>query len=397
MKSKLIAAIEESETNNIVELINFELSKQSPIIEAIENDAQNELVTFIYCGDCNTHSVNVYSPLIGVFPHKMSRLKNTNYFYYTLVVPNNIRVSYAYLPNDSENYDEITNKEQRMQKFTHMWGKLTPDSFNRRQINLKNAIDIGYDSPRVRITNSILEMPFAPTNYWSQKRQSIQNIVLEKFNIKSKILSSQRDYWVCLPREYDKNKKYPLLIVFDGQLYCDSGISLTTIIDNLVYENKIPPIITVFIDSIGFYQRAEDLKCSKLFLEFITHEFFADINLKYSISKNRSDHILMGASLGGLFSLYSSLQHPDLFGKVYSQSGVDKILSPIIHADSGYPLKIYLDVGSLENTVPFIEMREMLLSAGHNVLYNVFPGAHDLVCWETAIPNALIYLLKEDN
>lgn len=393
IKSKFIALCKRSMlTNKLDNLIKEELTKQCPIIEDIPEDAHNKLVTFIYCGDQYTHTANLYSPLLGGrgFPHKMTRLGNTNYFYYTLIVPDNIRVSYAFLPNDTTNYDEPQNNEQFIQKFINMVSALIPDSYNLKKIILKTG------KPKVQIIISILEMPFAPSQYWSQKKISVPNGQVTKFSIDSDILQTERDYWIYLPPSYDKNMHYPLLIVFDGQLYYESGIPLPTIIDNLIYEQKTPPIIVLLIDSIGFYERAIDLKCSEIFLKFVTHELLPEINLKYSISNDRLDKILMGASLGGLFSLYTSLKCPDLVGKVLSQSDGDNIISKFICRDQKYPLKIYLDIGSLENAAIIQKTRDLLSYVGHEVIYRVFPGSHDLVCWETAIPNALILLLKED-
>jgi enterochelin esterase family protein len=272
-----------------------------------------------------------------------------------------------------------------------MWSALIPDSYNPNKIILKTG------KPRVQITTSILEMSFAPSQYWSQKKLTVPNGQLTKFSIDSDILQSQRDYWIYLPTSYDKNVCHPLLIVFDGQFYYESGIPLPTIIDKLIDEKKIPPIIVVFIDSIGFYERMIDLKCSQLFLHFITLELLPEINSKYSISNNRLDKALMGASLGGLFSLYASLKHPDLFGKVLSQSDGDNSISQLIQGDQAYPLKIYLDIGSLENASTIQKTRDLLLSVGHEVIYEVIPGSHDLICWETAIPNALILLFGANN
>jgi enterochelin esterase-like enzyme len=55
---------------------------------------------------------------------------------------------------------------------------------------------------------------------------------------------------------------------------------------------------------------------------------------------------------------------------------------------------VYLDIGSLENSAITEGVRDLLLAAGHKVLYHVFPGSHDYKCWETSIPNALIQLFK---
>jgi enterochelin esterase-like enzyme len=182
-----------------------------------------------------------------------------------------------------------------------------------------------------------------------------------------------------------------LLIVFDGQFYHESGISLPTIVDNLIDKQKIPPMIVVFIDSISFLERSTDLKCSERFLEFMTSELLPLLNSIYSISTNPMDKILMGASLGGLFSLYASLMRPDLFGKVLSQSDGDNIISELIKKNKVYPRKVYLDIGSLENAASIQKTRDLLLSVGHEVCYQVFSGAH---AWYAG---KQLYLLRLSN
>src|SRR5579871_3149657 len=131
MKSKFIEHCENVNKDNLKKFISEELFKQCPIIEEIPNDEHNKLVTFFYCGDQHTNEVNLYSPLLGGrgFPHKMIKLSDTNYFYYSSVVPDNIRVSYAFLPNDLNNYDEVENNERAIQIFIKMWAELIPDPF----------------------------------------------------------------------------------------------------------------------------------------------------------------------------------------------------------------------------------------------------------------------------
>jgi enterochelin esterase-like enzyme len=385
MNSEFITECKQSDSIDKMNLLIIEkLKKYSPVVEDMPNDANNKLVTFFYHG-INLESVSIYSPLVGIFPKIMARLNNSDYFYYSLTVPANIRVTYAFTVNDQANYDDIQTKEQINATFIKMWAELIPDPNNPEQIILKTG------DPRVVISISILEMPFAPTREWSNKNNSAPNGNLVKSEIDSSLLKSKRNYWTYLPASYSENIIYPVLIVFDGQFYCESGTSLPTILDNLIYANKIPPVIAVFIDSIGFDKRQKDLR-GDTFLDFLINEFLPEIGSKYSISHRYQDRILMGASLGGFFSLYASLKRPDLFGKVLSQSDGDSIILSLINKTQT-PLKLYLDIGSIENPEGIKRISELLSSAGHEVIFRTIPGAHDIVSWETAIPGALIELL----
>lgn len=386
MKSALIAACEKFDS---IDQINSHLSNElrihCPVIEDMHNNIDNKLVSFIYEGT-NLQTVSLYSPLLGNFPKKMERLDDTNWFYFTLVVPVNIRVTYAFIENDLVDYDHIQTKDQSLSVFIEMWSKLKPDKCNTKRITLKTG------NPRVIINTSILEMPFAPSLNWSQKKDLVPKGGVHKEEIYSTYLQSTRDYWVYLPIGYSNSENYPLLIVFDGQFYHESGIPLPTIIDNLIHEKMIPPIIAVLIDSVGFDMRAKDFR-SESFSDFIINEMIPEITSKYSISNDCYDRILMGASLGGYISLYLSLKHPGTFGNVISQSDGDETILSLIKKSIN-PLNIYLDIGSTEQSENIDKIYKLLSLAGNKVIYKVIPGAHDLVSWETAIPDALIKLLK---
>jgi len=95
MKSNFISACEKFNSADKMDLfIRQELKNHCPIVEKIPNDNDHQLVTFIYHG-IDLESVNLYSPLIGIFPIKMMRLSSSNYFYYSLVVSVNIRATWT--------------------------------------------------------------------------------------------------------------------------------------------------------------------------------------------------------------------------------------------------------------------------------------------------------------
>ena len=391
MNDDLIHLLEKKiATNELDSFLQSELGQQSPIIENNPADENNLIVTFIYQGDGDCHNANLYSSLVGNLPQPMIRLKNTNYFYYQVIVPNNIRASYAFLPNWIIHEVDRTDREKSLKLFAELWPELINDPYNPD----KQILTTG--EAKATINMSILEMPAAPSKIWSDQNKQTPQGSVTRHTITSKSLNSDRDYWVYLPKAYDKNTQYPLLLVFDGQLYYESGIPLPTILDNLIAENKISPVIAVLIDSVGFITRRTDLNCSETYLEFITDELLSEIHSRYLISTNRADRIVMGASLGGIFSLYAALKRSDLFGKVLSNSsGSNAIIDRLIQMNHSSKLKVYLDIGSLENPDSTKAVRDLLLANDHAVIYQEFPGAHDYACWETSIPSALMQLLND--
>jgi enterochelin esterase family protein len=80
--------------------------KGAPIIEDIENEYENKLVTFIYEGDNECKSV-LFVPEIGrdrfkdnYKDFKMERILETNLWYITYEIEKDMRLMYFFSPND---------------------------------------------------------------------------------------------------------------------------------------------------------------------------------------------------------------------------------------------------------------------------------------------------------
>jgi enterochelin esterase family protein len=225
----------------------------------------------------------------------------------------------------------------------------------------------------------------------------------------SPILQNTRSLWIYLPTNYsNSNKPYPLLIAFDGQAYVSELIPTPQILDRLILEKKIPPTVGVFVDSIDC--RNLELPCYSPFIQFITQELLPWVYQNYNVTKDPHKIIVTGSSYGGLAATYAALIHPEIFGKVLSQSGA------FWWAPNGYeglwlideyrkqnklPVEFYLDVGLKEtedwgNGLNMIEvnriMRDLLRQKGITVHYVEFDGDHDYEDWAKAFPDALIRL-----
>ncbi|MCC9024040.1 alpha/beta hydrolase [Bacillus nakamurai] len=89
-----------------------------------------------------------------------------------------------------------------------------------------------------------------------------------------------------------------------------------------------------------------------LYLYDLTHHFIPMAEEKWNISKNPRTRGLIGASLGGLFSMYAFLQKPGVFGRIGSLSGSFWYEKAACFVRSA-PLRpkqqrIYMSVGSRE-------------------------------------------------
>jgi hypothetical protein len=84
-----------------------------------------------------------------------------------------------------------------------------------------------------------------------------------------------------------------------GLAYLDA-VPTPTILDNLVGEGKIPPLVTVLPDSLDQETRNRELPCHKPFVEFLTQELMPWVHEHYHVTSDPAQTIVGGSSYGGL-------------------------------------------------------------------------------------------------
>lgn len=175
---------------------------------------------------------------------------------------------------------------------------------------------------------------------------------------------------VGLPADYAKEtgKRYPVVYVTDA--YWDF-VRIETIQGTLVYDRVAPAYITVGLGYAGenldygdirrwdltpvpFEDNGERSGHAADFLRAIEHEIIPFIEREYRVDS--SYRVLAGASLGGLFTLYSMYTRPELFQAYVAATpavgvGDDWIFGyEETFAKSGKPLKarLYMTAGGNE-------------------------------------------------
>lgn len=146
--------------------------------------------------------------------------------------------------------------------------------------------------------------------------------------IYTKILGRQVEVEIFSPPQLDASKKYPLLILNDGQ---DSeAVRLKSTLEKLVTEQSIPEIIVVGVtagDRLQEYGVAyrHDYhgrgKLAKAYADYICSELLPYLRYRYPLTNDVTQQVIAGYSLGGLSAIDISWNHPELFGKVGVFSG----------------------------------------------------------------------------
>jgi predicted alpha/beta superfamily hydrolase len=190
---------------------------------------------------------------------------------------------------------------------------------------------------------------------------------------------------VSLPGGYaNSHKKYPVLYVMDSQW--DFPLA-TALYGQQYYDGFIPEMIIVGITWGGTHPNPDSLRArdytpttekrlpqsggADQFLQCIQNEVFPLIEKNYRTDEN--DRILMGCSLGGLFTLYTLFTHPQMFNRYIAASPAfmwdDAVLNQYekkyYENKSNPPAKLFMCVGGVENSVPAFEKFADFLKGRH--------------------------------
>jgi enterochelin esterase-like enzyme len=220
--------------------------------------------------------------------------------------------------------------------------------------------------------------------------------------VESRILGGPRKIAVYLPPGYEESKeRYPVLYVQDGSEYMRRANAAGTA-QWLMMEKKVRPFIIVFIDPA---ERMKEYWASDAFADFMAQELVPYVDANYRTRPVRDARALLGASLGGVISVWTALRHPELFARVGGQSTAFQIddervvrqLARLAEArGAAHTFRFYFDAGLYE---PIYEVnrrvRVMLAAKGYPVTYLESPSGHNYTTWQTRLADAYTALWAE--
>jgi len=416
---RLINLQKEVEAGNAAALEIFwqEIAEQgTPLVETIADDHTNILVTFLWRAESQTSNVRVLSDDIlprNPAENAMTRLLDTNLWYKSYRLHGDLRFEYLISPNDPE---LLGSQPETWQARTATWQM---DPLNPKQYLLPDDGEHpewedfwGMWSNWVRRTHSLAELPTAPPQPWIMPRPDVSAGQVEKHRLASKILGNSRMIYAYTPTNYSTNlEPYSLLIFFDAWLY-HQIIPIPIILDNLLAEDAIPPLVAILIDIPDFASRSE-LVNFPAYLDFLKQEFIPWARQTYHVTTDPSLTIVGGSSLSGVTAAIAALRYPDLFGNVISQSGWfgwkpeddtehEWMARQFAHATKA-SVRFYLEAGSLEfdegsRDQPSLllsnrHLRTVLQAKGYSVYYNEYQGAHQPVVWQGTLADGLLSLI----
>ena len=379
---KFIEVLESSPLKNRQELVDKYYSKlanetEFPIINGAE-------VTFVYKGSGS--SVKLSGDMTGWEANfiQMRHIDGTDIYYKKKLFEANARIDYKIVVDNKWILDPLNKK-------------ISKSGFGE---NSEFSMPLYPKQPEVAYYEEIPHGSIIKDQYISCNAVK-----------KGRIETSSRRYHVYLPPNYSKDKKYTTLYFQDGMDYI-FNMKINNVLDYMIYNKDIDPVIAVFIDYID---RDEDyIKNQKdVYADFLLNEFVPFIDSNYSTIKNRKNRVIIGLSNSGSSAVYISHKNSEIFGKVLSHSGAVNCLytngtsfGSKLNENLGdrmeienYPVKIYLNAGTYEGFVyPNKRLYDQLKKNPSviDVKFDIENQGHALPFWRDTTREALIWLLQEE-
>ena len=229
--------------------------------------------------------------------------------------------------------------------------------------------------------------------------------------------------WLPPGYETDRNRRYPVLYMHDGQNVFDPvtssfGVdwSIDETANDLIKKKSIDPIIVV-----GIYNTGDRMKeytpgdKGTAYMDFIVKTVKPLIDSTYRTKPDRKNTIVGGSSAGGIISFMLAWEHPDIFSKAICMSPAFKTptsmgagwdYAKVVATSTGKKKDVffYIDNGGvgLESQLqPGVdEMITALKSKGYqegkDFSVVIDPTAkHSEADWAKRFPNALKLVFKQ--
>jgi enterochelin esterase family protein len=119
------------------------------------------------------------------------------------------------------------------------------------------------------------------------------------------------------PARFRTSRRYPLLIVHDGQDYLRFA-RFKTVLDNLIHQRDIAGMVVAITHPPD---RMEQYRDSEQHARYLAEELVPSLERDLPLLGTPAGRGLMGASLGAVASLSTAIRYPRFFGRLLLQSG----------------------------------------------------------------------------
>ena len=199
----------------------------------------------------------------------------------------------------------------------------------------------------------------------TRRRDAHGNRIAADAHEQSEACPYTRTIWVYVPAQYEAGTPAPFLVAQDGYLYLNR---LPRVLDNLIAEGRVPPMVAILVDSgggdaQGSQRGLEYDTLSGAYSDFIESEVLPRVTREAGVvlTDDPDGRAVMGVSSGAACAFTMAWFHPQRWRRVLSYSGtyVNQQSPPnpetprgaweyhatLIPAGEAKPLRVWLEVG----------------------------------------------------
>jgi enterochelin esterase-like enzyme len=250
-----------------------------------------------------------------------------------------------------------------------------------------------------------------PPAGFNVKRDNVPHGELTPVEYDSKSLGTRRRMRIYTPPAYSSDRKYPVLYLLHGIGGTDAewteSCHANVIVDNLLAEGKIQPMVLVFPDG-NSSRTVADLAAGGRgagasgggrggmnmdawltpFENDLLNDIIPYVDSHYSVYTDRDRRALAGLSMGGGQTLNIGLVHPDTFAWVGGFSSAPDTRQPpsALVPDPSVPKRlklIWLGCGNRDNLIGISQgVHNYLKENGVPHIWHVDGNAHDTTEWD---------------
>jgi enterochelin esterase family protein len=242
---------------------------------------------------------------------------------------------------------------------------------------------------------------------WTAEDPLARRGTIDEVQVDSAAFGERRRLLVYLPARFRRTRRYPLLVVHDGEDYLRFA-ALRTVLDNLIHSLEVAPLIVALTQSPD---RLREYAGHDAHARFLAEDMLGALRARLPLEDTPEARGLMGASFGAVAALHAAWREPGTFGRLLLQSGSfafsdigehrrGPLFDPVVRfvnafrASPGSPSqRIYMSCGTYESLI--YENRSLLpllRERGIDVRYDEARDAHNWQNWRDRARSGLSWL-----
>ncbi|WP_216665250.1 enterochelin esterase [Pseudoruegeria sp. HB172150] len=368
----------------------------TPMIEPAEREG-HVIATFLWRGA--TQNVRLWGGPAADHTW-MERLGDSDVWYASFVVPDSARLTYGFAP-DVPQFDG-TERENRVA----LLATLQADPLNLSPVYL--------DAPDRWAQRSQMVLAKAPEQPGMDGPLPEARGTVEPIAYTSQRLGNIRTVDIYTPAGFDPAATDTvLLFLFDGPAYQTDRAPVPEILDRLIADGSLPPVVAVLIDPMDNRLRGAELPCNPDFADAMAEELLPLVEVRLGLTADPARTVVSGSSYGGLASAWIVHRRPESFGSGivlsgsfwWAPDGYDRQGTPYMSSlwmkDAPEDVRLWLSAGIYETgrapgEVSILEtsrhLRDVMRMRSVDVTYREYVGGHDYLVWRGALAEALLGL-----